>query len=419
MREEFGVETSIPLSLGAAQPQSAVTVSASQLDAALIADIHAVSQIDAIASILEVVCRVTGMGFAAVARVTPDRWVACAVRDEIAFGLLPGGELAIETTICDEIRASGRAVVIDHVAEDEQFKTHRTPQLYGFQSYISTPIVRPNGAFFGTLCAIDPRPARLNRPEIIGMFKNFADLIAFHLDAKDRAADRDAALLGARQAAELREQFVAVLAHDLRNPLASIGAGTDMLLRRKPDERAHLILGHVQESVRRMARLIDDTLDFARGRLGGGFPLELVTDAPLAQIIQHVIDESRAAWPNEIEAQVELTRPVTCDPNRIAQLLSNLLGNALKHGAPDRPIQVRATTDDLGFELSVSNHGDPLDPVVLARLFQPYFRNARSSNRGLGLGLYIASEIARAHRGTLSAWSTPEETRFTLRIPRE
>ena len=90
--------------------------SVSNFDAALTADVAAISRIDAVASILEIVCRTTGMGFAAVARVTRDRWVACAVRDEIAFGLLPGGELDVKTTICDEIRDNGRAVIIDHVA---------------------------------------------------------------------------------------------------------------------------------------------------------------------------------------------------------------------------------------------------------------------------------------------------------------
>src|ERR1700733_12845668 len=112
----------------------------SNLDAALTADITAVSRIDAVASILEIVCRTTGMGFAAVARVTRDRWVACAVRDEIAFGLLPGGELDVKTTICDEIRDSGRAGIIDHVAQDEDFRDHHTPRMYGVKGYISMPI---------------------------------------------------------------------------------------------------------------------------------------------------------------------------------------------------------------------------------------------------------------------------------------
>jgi GAF domain-containing protein len=110
------------------------------------ADIAAVQRIDAVPRILEVVCRTTGMGFAAVARVTEDRWVACAVRDTIKFGLEPGGELKVETTICDEIRKSREAVAIDHVAEDHTYCGHPTPAMYGFQSYISMPIILSNGA---------------------------------------------------------------------------------------------------------------------------------------------------------------------------------------------------------------------------------------------------------------------------------
>ena len=193
-------------------------------------DVEAVGRIDAVPQILEVICRATGMGFAAVARVTEDRWVACAVRDEIAFGIEPGGELPLETTICHEIRQSGRPVVIDHVAQDDAFRDHRTPKLYGFQSYISTPIVF-RGEFFGTLCAIDPRPARLNTPEVVGMFRLFAELIAQHLGSQQQLAESEAALLSERQALELREQFIAVLGHDLRNPLAAIQGASRLLLR--------------------------------------------------------------------------------------------------------------------------------------------------------------------------------------------
>ena len=186
------------------------------------------------------------MGFAAVARVTEDRWIACAVRDEIAFGLQPGGELKVETTICSEIRDSGKAVVIDHVAEDEAFCGHPTPAMYGFQSYISMPILRPDGSFFGTLCAIDPRPMRLKTPETIGMFRLFTNLIGFHLDARERLAKSEAALLGEREAAELREQFIAVLGHDLRNPLAAIDAGTRLLGRSQLDEQGAATLKLMQ-----------------------------------------------------------------------------------------------------------------------------------------------------------------------------
>src|ERR1700733_8814265 len=101
------------------------------------ADIAHVQQIEAVPKILQVVCRTTGMGFAAVARVTDSRWICCAVRDEIQFGLAPGGELRVETTICHEIRQHREPVVIDHVAQDATYCGHHTPATYGFQSYIS------------------------------------------------------------------------------------------------------------------------------------------------------------------------------------------------------------------------------------------------------------------------------------------
>lgn len=117
-------------------------------------DIQAISRIDAIPTILDVVCRTTNMGFAAVARVTEQRWVCCSSLDYLGFGLVPGGELQIETTICNEIRGHGEPVVIDHVSESDAYCGHPTPAMYGFQSYASFPIVRRNGEFFGTLCAI-------------------------------------------------------------------------------------------------------------------------------------------------------------------------------------------------------------------------------------------------------------------------
>src|SRR3954462_2394481 len=228
---------------------------------------------ESVKTILEVVCRTTGLGFSAVARVTEDRWIACAVRDEIAFGLQPGGELQVEPTICDEIRDNGQPVIIDNVAEDEVYRGHPTPRMYGFQSYISMPIYRPGGRFFGTLCAIDPRPARLNKPETVDMFKLFADLIGFHLDVQERLRVRETALLDERRTSELREQFIAVLGHDLRNPLASIDAGLRIMLRNEHRERIPEIILTMQKSAVRMAGLIDNVMDFARGRLGGGLTI--------------------------------------------------------------------------------------------------------------------------------------------------
>lgn len=380
-------------------------------------DVEVVSSIDAVPRILEVVCRTTGLGFAAVARVTDTRWVCCSVRDEIDFGLKPGGELQVETTICSEIRDSGQRVVIEHVAEDPQFRDHPTPALYGFQSYVSVPIVRGDGDVWGTLCAIDPRPALLKTPAVLGMFELFAQLIAFHLDAHDRLRASESALLDARQAAQLREQFVAVLGHDLRTPLQTLGMGTSVL--EKSPERAPGLLPIMRRSVQRMTELVDNLIDLARSRLGGGLVLANRRHAELAGDLQQVIDELATAWPGRtIEYEAALAATAWCEPPRIARLLSNLVSNALKYGDASRPVRVLARSDDQGLVLSVANAGPAIPPAVMQGLFEPYFRGApHASEEGLGLGLYIVTQIARAHGGAVDVVSDASETRFTFRMP--
>jgi signal transduction histidine kinase len=383
------------------------------------ADLAAVAAIEAVPTILDVICQVTGMGFAAVARVTEDRWIACGVRDDIAFGLTPGGELKVETTICHEIREQRQPVVINHVAKHPTYCHHATPAMYGFQSYISMPIILANGTFFGTLCAIDPRPNHLDRPEIISMFKLFSEMIAFHLNAVAKVESSTAALAQERENATLREQFIAVLAHDLRYPLAAIDAASRIAGKNAVNQDVADMLVHIQRSVSRMVGLINNVTDFARGRLGGGMQLKRDAADPLEPMLEQVLSELKGIWPErQIDAHFALEEPVACDRVRIGQLFSNLLGNAITHGAEDQPIRVTATAVNGVFELEVANRGNPISKAATERLFQPFFRgDVRPHQEGLGLGLFIASQIAHAHHGTLEVDSNEDETRFTLTMP--
>jgi signal transduction histidine kinase len=281
------------------------------------------------------------------------------------------------------------------------------------------PIYRPDGRFFGTLCAIDPKPARVNTPATIGMFKLFADLIGFHLDVQERLIASEKALLDERETAKLREQFIAVLGHDLRNPLASIDAGAKLLRNTPLSQKAMRIVDLVEASASRMAGLIDNVLDFARGRLGGGFSVTRTVDPDLEAMLEQTVAEMRAVWPDRtVQSRFALNGPVACDSARIAQLLSNLLANAFTHGDPDGAVRVEAASGERGLEISVANSGAPIPASILENLFQPFSRaSARAGQEGLGLGLYIASEIARAHDGSLSVASAMGETRFTFRMP--
>jgi GAF domain-containing protein len=142
------------------------------------AEVAADGDNDAIRAILDEVCRITQMGFAAVARVTDTRWIAAQVLDKVEFGLDPGDELDIKTTICNEIRDSGQMIVIDNVAADPDWRTHPVPIIYGFKSYVSIPLFLSDGSFYGTLCALDPAARQLSAPATITALTNFADRTA-------------------------------------------------------------------------------------------------------------------------------------------------------------------------------------------------------------------------------------------------
>ncbi len=221
-----------------------------------------------------------------------------------------------------------------------------------------------------------------------------------------------------RDLGKLREEFIAVLGHDLRNPLASIQAGT-VLLRREPlSERAATVLTLMEASVLRMSGLIDNVLDFARGRLGGGIALRRDAAEPLEPVLRLVVDELQSGTGRRIDTDFAIADPVDCDSPRIAQMVSNLLGNALTHGAEDRPIAIAAKSGSGFLTISVTNGGSPIPSGAMENLFQPFFRGgSRPSQQGLGLGLHIASQIAKAHGGALAVLSSPSETRFTFSMP--
>ncbi|NJY62884.1 GAF domain-containing sensor histidine kinase [Salinimicrobium sp. CDJ15-81-2] len=360
------------------------------------------------------------MGFAAIARVTEDRWITCSSLDHTNFGLKPGDELEVETTLCHEVRLKQEAVFIDNVAKDEKYKEHHTPKIYGLQSYASYPIFRKNGEFFGTLCAIDSKPFEINTPEVRGMFKLFSDLISFHLDMVEGLNSQTERLKEEQEMADLRDQFIAILGHDLKNPIATMRMSSDILLKMSKDELTQRHAALIKSTSYRMQGLIENILDFARGKLGDGLLLDKESsNGSLENIIGQVVNEIKNNAPErEINLEIDLKDEVYCDRNRIAQLLSNLLSNANHHGDPKAPVEVKAFTNGETFELSVSNKGEKISETAMKHLFEPFYRESSDSNKkGLGLGLFIASEIAKAHDGELLVCSSNKETIFTLQIP--
>jgi signal transduction histidine kinase len=383
-------------------------------------DVAAVNKLQAVPTLLEVLCEITGMRFAAVARVSESTWTACVVKDDINFGLTPGGQLDLESTLCIESKRSNAPIVIEQASTDPRYSNHHTPRLYKIESYISVPIVLSNGRYFGNLCAIDPAPAKLTDPKILGMFTKFAALIGMQLDTEVARLEDQSALRGAHADNELREQFIAILGHDLRNPLQAVYSAGVLLEKKITDPALRGVAARIKVSVKRMSSLINDVLDFARARLGEGMGVHVSEVEDIDAGLNAVVREFQDGQPGrQILADISVTRKVRCDLGRVQQVASNLIGNALKHGAPAGPVRVSAQAEASDLVLNVWNAGEPIPAENLEKICEPFWRQSSTGNReGLGLGLYICSQIVRAHGGTLSVTSSKEEgTSFTARLP--
>lgn len=378
--------------------------------------VREIQGIGAVGQILETVASLTGLGFVAVAHVTDHSWTTCAVLDKLGFGLKVGDGLDITTTLCEEARATACTIVIDNVQESEQYRDHYTPRIYGFQSYFSIPIFRPDGAYFGTLCGLDPEPAMLSAPATVSTLQLFAQLISKQLEVERVHAEVERKLQVERETSELREQFIAVLGHDLRTPLGAIEHGIELLRQKHPDPASLPLLQRMQRSIRRMSGLVDDVVDFTRGRMGSGIALNMRHESELAVPFGQVIDELRELHPEQkIVARIQPNLNLLCDIGRLSQLLSNLLKNAIVHGDARAPILVEIDCKNGRFRLTVSNRGNALPSDLIAQLFKPFWRApSNGEHQGLGLGLYIVSEIARSHGGNMDVTSQNGMVSFSL-----
>jgi signal transduction histidine kinase len=231
-----------------------------------------------------------------------------------------------------------------------------------------------------------------------------------------------------RRVDQSRDLFLAILGHDLRNPLNSIAMSAELLSMGQPDAEAEAagVATRITTNAHVMARMINDLLDYTRTRLGAGMP---VTPTPmdLGALGREVFEQFRAAHPDrEIRFAAEGDLRGTWDADRLRQAVSNLMGNAVQHGAADAPIQLNlAGGDASGVRIVVRSGGPPIPPGELPKIFDPLVRGSSAerpqSDRpgSIGLGLYIAREIARSHGGEIDVISTPQDgTAFTVHLPR-
>ncbi|GAO01874.1 ATP-binding protein [Anaeromyxobacter sp. PSR-1] len=224
-----------------------------------------------------------------------------------------------------------------------------------------------------------------------------------------------------RQARDFEQQLIGIVSHDLRNPLNAILLGTSSLLAREDlSDRNVASIARIRSAAERAARLIRDLLDLTRARLGAGIPIQ-PRPTQLRQVAQQVVDELEPSYPDRpISVEASGDTHGHWDPDRIAQVIGNLVTNALKYGARGTPVTVRVAAEDGEVWLSVHNLGVPIPAEIIPTLFEPGGRAAPDpTGRSVGLGLFIVDRIADAHGGRVEVRSDEEDgTTFTVRLPR-
>jgi signal transduction histidine kinase len=281
------------------------------------------------------------------------------------------------------------------------------------------PIVLRDGNFFGNLCLVASRVDAVADAGLRDAAAAFAELAALLIGQSQGKVAAEVGLAQEAAAAQQRERFVAVLAHDLRTPLSTVRALGETLSI-APD-RANLprIAKLLLAAVARMASLIDGVLDLARARLGGGITMRWQSCPDLADRLAQVVEEARTTHAaQQINSQIQIARAVDCDPTRLQQLLGNLLDNALTHGARDRPVSIVAEANESELEIRVANEGAALDAETRERIFEPFWRPKGAKRpEGLGLGLFIVEHIATRHGGAVRVDSKEGATIFVFSMP--
>jgi sigma-B regulation protein RsbU (phosphoserine phosphatase) len=225
------------------------------------------------------------------------------------------------------------------------------------------------------------------------------------------------------QAAQFRDRLIGIVSHDLRNPIGAMLMSANVLLRRDElDERTIKVAARIKSSGERAIRLIRDLLDYTQAHLGPGIPIER-RPADLHVIVGQVVDEMQAAHPERrIEVRREGDGRGDWDVDRLAQVVENLLSNALKYSPPDTPVTVELTGDAASVQLVIHNHGESIPSERLPHIFEPMQRgvdDASDAGRSVGLGLYVVKHLVDAHQGRVTvASSTTAGTSFTVSLPR-
>lgn len=281
-----------------------------------------------------------------------------------------------------------------------------------------------DGVFYHELALFVAQERNQYERELLAARQMAEELLQQQLMAQKELTSAQNRLRMAHAEAQIRanfaEQLVGIVSHDLRNPLSAIKMAADLLQRGNLDERQHRVMGHISHSVDRASRLIGDLLDFTQARVGQGLAVNLRA-IDLHAVVSRCVEDLRLAFPDRRLVHVREGEGLcNADADRLFQVVSNLVGNAVSYGDPQGEIRVISSFSAKGGSLAVHNSGEVIPAERLDELFEPLVRGAANDDsRSVGLGLFIVREIMRAHLGDVLVQSSLEHgTTFTARFPR-
>lgn len=419
-------------------------------------DVEDIASLHVVPTMLSVLCQTTGLGFAAVARVTDDDWVLCSVYDTIDFGLKPLDQLDVKTTLCNELKVTAQPLVIDDVLTDSLYQNHITAKTYKFRAYVSVPIFRRDGRYFGSLFAIDRDPKKMNTEAVSGMLSLFAQLISVNLSTneqirlseiqfnKDRAFINALEVKAEERTKELKqnndalvrsnkelEAFAYISSHDLQEPLRKIQTLTSMITERESANLSPTGLDYfsrIKNAASRMQALIKDLLTYSQAEMAE----RSFKKTDLAEIINQVREDLTEDI-TQRNAVIEVGPMCTLllIPFQFRQLLQNLFTNSLKfakegvqpkitvscvhitENKPGQPLRVPY------YEIEIKDNGIGFEQQYADKIFTLFQRlNDKKLYSGTGIGLAIVKKIVENHNGYITASGEPGEGAiFTIYLP--
>jgi len=371
------------------------------------------SDFDSCQRILEALCGHTKMRYGMIRKKDGRKWGNWCVYDYHSQKIVnKNSENYVK--IYKEIRKGFSPIYIDDSEQCSVGQWAHVLQEFGLKSYISYPIINKNDSIVGHLSFMNTEPVNFDRNKLEMLLPVCSDLIAIDFKSVIEYRNTRRKLEQELNYSKNRELVLTSLAHDLNNPISIVKVISQYLSENINDENHKNLLKKIEEASFRMKGMIDDILDFSSIRFENR-RIRLSEQKSMDSLIRQILAEFELLHHRKLLANINLSAEIRCNNHKMGRVFANLIGNAIKHGNPNQDIAVHTFIHNENFIFSVTNEVVNSQSLDFTDLFEPFVRGANS--KGLGLGLFIAREIVKVHKGKIAVNLKGSKITFKMIIP--